>query len=160
MDVRLAQLNGFMDIAIIGGDLAADNSLANSVIISLFSDGRAPSADDLPTVEKSLRGVWFDTPADRFGSLLWLIQREKTTQQTCSKAEDYARRGLAWMVAEGITASVAVKAEIVDRSTIKLQVSLSRGTNRKYDQLWQGQAALYSESFLLDTDTGQYSPAQ
>ena len=46
------------DIKVENGDIVPDNGLATSVLISLFTDARAPSPDALPPGESSLRGWW------------------------------------------------------------------------------------------------------
>ena len=48
------------DININNGDLSADNGLATAVMISLFTDARAPDLTLLPAGENDVRGWWGD----------------------------------------------------------------------------------------------------
>lgn len=100
------------DLALAGSDLASDDSLRTAVLISLFSDRRA-EAGELPPGETARRGWWGDslTDGDRIGSRLWLLGREKRTQDVVRRAEEYAREAVTWLVDDGAAERVAVAAE-------------------------------------------------
>ena len=109
--------DGLFDLVLQGGDLAGDDSLGTAVLISLFTDARA-DADVLPEGVTDPRGWWADAllaeNARSFsgvGSLLWLLAREKQTQEVMARAEDYARQALQWLVDDGLASAVSVFAE-------------------------------------------------
>ena len=90
------------DLAIERGDLAVDRTLATPMLVALFSDRRARPDDALPSgVTEFLvpsaanpRRGWVGDALDgqgrRLGSLLWLLSREKQTEQTRLRAAAYA----------------------------------------------------------------------
>jgi phage gp46-like protein len=76
------------------------NWLQNAVLISLFTDARC-EADELPQGETDQRGYWgdLDLPeGESLGSKLWLLRREKITQNTLNRARDYATDALQWLI--------------------------------------------------------------
>lgn len=105
------------------GALATDDGLRTAVILSLFLDGRA-RADDGAEDRRGWVGDAF-APEDRVGSRLWLLAREKQTEETRRRAEDYAAEALAWMVEAGLATSVTVRAQWVDRGLLGLAVSIA-----------------------------------
>jgi phage gp46-like protein len=103
------------DWALAGPDLLLEEGLRSAVAISLFSDALARPDDAIPDGTGDRRGWWGDLPRDGqapdpIGSLLWLLAREKRTEQTRRRAEDYARAALAWMLADGLAVAVDVSA--------------------------------------------------
>ena len=65
--------------------LVEDDTLATSIIISLFTDARARPSDILPNGDTDRRG-WVgdalsETEGDRIGSRLWLLRRAKETKK-------------------------------------------------------------------------------
>ena len=131
-----------------GFDLDRDDGLVTSVLISLFSDARAPSTDVLPPGETSVRGYWPDDEEDRFGSLLWLLGREKVTQETAERAREYAQQALNWLVEDDIAESVTVVATIPATYTILLDIEIKRGTATESKNLWDNLGDV-SESIQL-----------
>lgn len=102
--------------------------LPRAVIISLFTWGRARPADQLPGADRC--GWWGDSfapvPGDRIGSRLWLLARSTITQQTLTRAKEYAQEALAWLVADGIASQVIVEAERAGLSQISLRCQILR----------------------------------
>jgi phage gp46-like protein len=100
------------DWAILAPDLARDTDLETAVVISLFTDRRADADDVIPDGSDDRRGWWGDAFADRpIGSKLWLLERAKKTEQTRLRAQDYVDEALAWLVEEGVAASVVSDAQ-------------------------------------------------
>jgi phage gp46-like protein len=129
MDLALTGENLPYDLTMENGDFVADYSLKNAVVISLFCDQRVNS-DELPEGETSRRG-WFgdmlaDSEGDAIGSRLWLLAREKVTDETATRARGYAEESLAWMIEDGIADTVKVEAE-TDGSALLLSVEISKG---------------------------------
>lgn len=126
------------DISIFDGDLVIDDGLKTSVIISLFCDAKAENTDILPSGETSRRGYWADSEGNRIGSKLWLLHREKLLPTVAVRARQYAEESLAWMLEDGIAASIIAETEIQKPDMLKLGITISRGSNKDYDYLWQG----------------------
>jgi len=131
--VLVMQTPGGFDIAMEGGDLVGDDSLATAVLVSLFTDVRA-GTDELPPEFSDRRGFWGDAllarsgDASGVGSKLWLLFREKQTASVVAAAEDYARRSLRWLITDGIAEAVDVRAESNVRGRMDLQISIKRKT--------------------------------
>jgi phage gp46-like protein len=138
MDIRLAPAVDHVDIALVSGDLERDEGLSTSVLVSLFSDARAPLDPAVPILEQQPRGWWGEDEGDRFGSLLWTLARSKQTQETLSRAREYAISALKWMIEDQVAAAVDVQAEWVSRGVLGLRITISRGTSRRWAQLWRG----------------------
>ena len=98
------------------------------MLLSLFTDRRSEDEDG---ERPDRRGWWADGLAedgDRFGSRLWLLAREKETAAVLSRAEEYAREALAWLVEDLVAERVEVAASIPRRETLALVVTIYRPT--------------------------------
>lgn len=127
-DIALQWGDSEADIVLDGADLLLEDGLETAVIISLFCDARADASDVLPDLESGRRGWWGDLFADaendHTGSKLWLLWREKRTQETLERARQYASEALAWMIEDGIAASIDIAA-----SFLSLAELTGSGTN-------------------------------
>lgn len=80
--------------------------LTRAVVISLFTWRRAEPGDnaDVPM------GWWGDSfPAvqnDRYGSRLWLLQRNKLTNQLVQTVRVYIRESLQWLIDDGVVSRI------------------------------------------------------
>lgn len=143
-DLRLHLTAQGADLAIENGDLALDHGIQTAVLISLFSDARAEE-DQRPSPADSPRGYWGDTAEDRYGSLLWLLRRAKVTQETLTRAEEYARLALSWLIGDGVVERVDVVASLVRADWIRIQVTLTRGQARRFPEIFiRSNAGYYS----------------
>lgn len=132
------------DLALEQFALAADDGLETAVILSLFTDARASNDDPLPFGESDRRGWWADAfpsvDRDRIGSRLWLLRREKQTQDTLNRAREYAEEALAWLIADGVARSVEVESFIVRNGVLGLSVVIQRPdasiARFRYETLW------------------------
>lgn len=134
------------DNVVFAGDLVAgehglvdDASLRTAVLISLFSDRRAKSDDRLPDDGGDRRG-WLgdamaDVAGDRLGSRLWLLDREKQTEETRRRAIEYAGEALQWLIDDGLASTIDIEAEWVATGMLGLRVgiSLTTGAIERYD---------------------------
>jgi phage gp46-like protein len=105
-------------------DLAHDHDLETSVIISLFTDRLADPDDVLPDFSGDRRGWWGDTgpaPEDFIGSKLWLLTREKATNQTRLRAEEYCREALQWMLDDDAADQIDVAAAWAEQGGVLVQ---------------------------------------
>ena len=95
------------------GGLTARAGIATAVILSLFTDARAP--DGWRPEERDRRGWWGDGLAgagtEPFGSWLWTVVEQGVVNEAAARAaEREAARALAWMVRDGVAARVDVVA--------------------------------------------------
>lgn len=129
------------DISLENGDLKADNGLATSVMISLFTDARASDESLLPIGETDKRGWWGDlNPAIKTGSLLWLINREKVLPEVAERAREYCENALRWLIDEDIAQDVRVETTLVRPFALQIKIFIERGTARRYAYLWDAVA--------------------
>ncbi len=143
----VAQLSG--DWRLDAGGLLEEEGLASAVILSLFTDRLAEPSDRIPDGTTDRRGVWSDLfrrdQADRQGSRLWLLHREKLTEAVRLRARDYAREALDWMLEDGVADAVAIEAVIVPPDRLDLRVVVSKDGRTLFDNrfglLWQALAA-------------------
>lgn len=103
------------DLTITDGDLTPERTLRTAILLSLFTDARAPDSLELP--DRDRRGWWADAYAeidgDRFGSLLWTLAREKSLAVVASKAKTFTEQALAWMVSDDIAEKVEATVELL-----------------------------------------------
>ena len=125
---------GTGDIRVAGADLATDGSLQTAVLISLFTDRRAP-VGELPYGVRDRRGWWADALADgdETGSLLWTLTPGKETAGILVRAESHASEALAWLVDDGHAETVSVSAawEPPGAMTIGVDIRLSDGSSEE-----------------------------
>ncbi|WP_035597785.1 phage GP46 family protein [Halomonas salina] len=146
MDVTLDWLDGVLDVALADdGDLATDDGLRTAVALSLLCDRRAEPDDVLPDGSTDRRGWWADAIADqdgdKWGSRLWLLNREKTLPEVRRAAEAYAREALAWLLEDGVATEVEAISETLDRDVLWLRVIIQRGDGTRladrYQYVWR-----------------------
>jgi len=107
------------------GVLADDNDLATAVMLSLFSDRTALPDDVIPDAGP-IRGWWADTYRTyALGSRLWLLWREKQTETTRRRAEEYAREAMQWFIAAEIARTVDVRATWTGRGRLEIEVAMT-----------------------------------
>jgi len=117
------------------------NPLPRAVIISLFSWRRANADDNAPEP----MGWWGDSyptvTADRIGSRLWLLGREKITNNMLNRARDYALEALQWLKDDGVAARVDVDSvrSGVDEAQLNIVIYQRDGTtwNMTFDEYWR-----------------------
>ena len=143
---------GTADLALSGGDLVTYDGLRTAVIISLFTDARARDDDPLPQDGADRREWWGDCanddPNDRIGSRLWLLAWEKAVDATAIRARDICREALAWLVTDGIAASVDIVCSLARvtaaRATAALRIAITivrpSGARLAIDFLWDAEA--------------------
>lgn len=121
------------DVSFEGGSIKKADPLQTIIYTSLFCDAYADTSD-LPAASDDRRGHWADAflPDDEsHGSLLWLLEREKTTANVVKRARDYAQRAVNWIATDVLVRAITVVAERYDNQTIALGVSVTRNTGEK-----------------------------
>lgn len=131
MSTLIDQLSQSTNIIISG--TGADNSLAELVFISLFTDARAADYDELPDASNDKRGWPGDTYASSpWGGKLWLLKRQKLTSDIKNLSIKYAENALAWMLVDegngAMAKSVVVTASIPRLNTLALSVVVTKPT--------------------------------
>lgn len=129
----------------------ADDSIAELVLISLFTDQRASASDELPDDSHDLRGwpadSYYDSP---WGSKLWLLKREKLTTDIRNLAVKYAESALSWLTDDGdngiVAKSVTVTGSIPQFQTLALAISVVKPDDSvmslTVSQRWENQRAV------------------
>lgn len=137
-DIRLAfdPASISCDLVFEDGDLARDQTAVTGVLVSLGSDRRALPDDplpgdgrvpaDAPPDRRGWCGDALDTLGRLCGSRLWLLHREKQTDEVRRRAEDYCREALGWVDGEERLAPAAVEASWVAREQLRLRVTVAR----------------------------------
>ena len=122
-------------------DFISDD-LARAVVNSLFSWRRAADSDGVSSGRRE--GWWADSYAeggDMFGSRLWLLQREKLTNETLLKAKEYAEEALRWLIDDAVAGAVDVSVERagverMDLSVIVRKPDLST-LDLRFQHVWE-----------------------
>ena len=125
-----------MQLFLNGAQVSADmtDSLSRAVVISLFTWQRASQSDEVDNDQRM--GWWGDTFAenkgDKIGSKLWLLLRQKITEETLNRAQEYAYESLKWLIDDGICSDITVDVERDedDPNRINLSVLLTTPTNQ------------------------------
>lgn len=141
------------DLIFESNDLAQDDTLANSVFVSLFTDARASLEDELPDPNSTDRRGWWGDKILGFspGSKLWLLDRSKVLDETLNQAIEYSEESLQWMVDDGIAEEVDVDANWEETSpgtwAMDLTVTITKDSttifSETYQLLWDNTAAIY-----------------
>lgn len=126
-------------------DLVTGRDLETAATISLFTDRLAAPDDPLPDPnDGDRRGWWADTDAEAgpIGSRIWLLSREKQTEEVRRRAEDYCREALQWLLDDDAADKVEVAANWtgVAPGRLDVEVIISRDRNvllqRNYSWAW------------------------
>lgn len=131
---------GEADLAYSGGSLVDDGfDLETAVLVSLLCDAPAPDGYVLPEGTPR-RGWWADAydqeDAAPLGSLLWLCEDQPCTEATASKARDYAKEALSWLVRDGHVRDAYGLTEVGDEAILLTPVVVKKdGAEVKFPRL-------------------------
>lgn len=130
------------------GGLDASAQLASAVVISLFTDRRAPEGWRPDVTDR--RGWWGDAVAaegeapEEIGSHLWLLKNEVATEAVAARAQLYATEALAWMLRDRVAASVTVEVGLIEnpRRGIWLDIRIAGrdgalAYSQRFERLWR-----------------------
>lgn len=119
------------------------DELVQATLISLFSWRKSNDDDgvDIP----NRQGWWGDTFAsetnDRIGSRLWLLRREKLTDDVVARAREYAKESLQWMIDDALASAINVS---TDRENNRLNMSVeivrpgdAQSIQARFQNLWE-----------------------
>lgn len=132
---------GAIDLEAGPSGLLKDSTLSTAVIVSLLTDRRAEPDDRLPvetprtgSIGPDRRGwcgdALSDIAGDRIGSRLWLLVREKQTEETRRRAEAYIHEALQWLVTDKVVSTIDVAAEwsSIGRLDARIEMTLIDGS--------------------------------
>jgi phage gp46-like protein len=133
------------DVIVQEGDLATDEGLRSAIVVSLFTDRRARDDDQLPAEATDRRGWWGDLLAneqgDQVGSRLWLLSREKQIPEVLTRADEYVREALAWLLEDRVASKVDVTVTAPVRGRLDIAISLTRPSGEivdyRFDYVWE-----------------------
>jgi phage gp46-like protein len=136
------------DLALASGALVSDDGMRTAIVLSLFTDARAPDDAALPEAGSDRRGWWGndfvklsqDPKRSELGSLLWLLRRSKMTQSNIALAKSYVTAALQWLVSDRVASSLSiiVEAQGPDRLAIAVELTRPNGPARqRYDFTWE-----------------------
>jgi phage gp46-like protein len=117
-------------------DLVNDDGLETAVVLSLFTDGLAHDDDVLPSNDNNDRRGWWAGP---MGSRLWLLSREKETEDVRLRAEFYTREALQWMIDDDVSDQIDVAAAWVERGRLDIEVAI-----------WRAARLIFSKPFAIE----------
>jgi len=122
-------LNSELDITTNGTvDVSTESGLRTAVLLSLFTDRRAANDDEIPDGGTDRRGHWADAFTDKnqtaASSRLWLLQREKQTEQTRQRAIDYSNEALQWLIDADVIRSVNTEANWIRPGVLLIRTQL------------------------------------
>lgn len=145
-DIRLVwdEANGRGDWVLGAGDLQTGSDLETAVLLSLFTDRVLPVGQVPPDGTDDPRGWWADTyEPSPIGSRLWTLKRAVKSASTLSRARDYAREALAWLIDDGVVRRVDVFAEWQNVTRLALQITLTGpdGAISRFRYAWAWGAA-------------------
>jgi len=135
------------DLGLFQNDFTGEDGFRTAVTISLFTDMRV-TKDEIDSGQ-SQRGWWGDVisdiTADQIGSKLWLLDRQKQTEDTRIQAEEYASTALQWMIDGEIAESVSVTASYPTRGILFIEVFIQKPNGEKlnyaFDNAWKAEGA-------------------
>lgn len=119
---------------------ANTDPLTRAVVISLFTWRRAQPDDNT----EKFYGWWGDTwptvQNDRIGSRLWLLTREKLTNNTAIRARTYITQALQWMIDDGVAARIETDVSRNSLNTLSAAVTIFQADGNRhnitFDDVW------------------------
>jgi phage gp46-like protein len=102
-------------------DLVNDEGLETAVVLSLFTDALANEDDVLPSLTEDDRRGWWAQP---WGSKLWLLSREKWTDDVRLRAEFYCLEALEWMKTDGVADRIECEARLMEVGTVVVAIAI------------------------------------
>ncbi|HZR34506.1 MAG TPA: phage GP46 family protein [Nevskia sp.] len=137
---------GRYDAALNRGDLVPDNTLRAAVLVCLFTD-REATPEQLAAYgmdPSDTRGWWGDAlnddPNDRWGSHLWLLERQMVTPALVPSAKTFAEDALAILVKIGAASAVVASPFIDDEENLILPIAITKPDgsveNYRFANLW------------------------
>jgi len=113
------------------GDFAKTKGFNTALKMSLLTDARA-EASQVPDPTRR-RGWWGNFLLGfgnyQLGSLLWLLNQARATQNTLNDAVDFSRNALQWLIEDGHLDKINVSAEYTSLTELMEHIDLIRSNN-------------------------------
>ena len=136
-----ANSDGLYDFVIEGNEFASAGGFETAIPVSLFTDARAPAA--LVSEPQYWRG-WIGnllTAATmrQLGSILWVLDQSRITQERLNVARLAAQDAFQWMVDDGV--ALGVKIDVQRNSVIGIivfiEITDTSNVVSRYQTLWR-----------------------
>ena len=134
------------DWKLAGHVLDTDRELVTAVAVALFTHRTADADDEIPDTTSDRRGWWGDADAQEMhggwpiGSRLWLISREKQTEETRQRAEEYIHEALVPFVDLGAVNAYDLNVDWFAHERLGAEITLYRGPQHsievRFESLW------------------------
>ena len=136
-----ANSDGLYDFVIEGNLFASAGGFETAIPVSLFTDARAPAA--LVTDPQYRRG-WIGNlmtaqTMRQLGSILWILDQTRITQETLNTARLAAQEAFQWMLDDGVALSVLVDVVRTARLGMQIIIQITDTSNvvSRYQTLWR-----------------------
>ena len=133
--------NGLFDLQISGGDFSTVDGFETAILVSLFTDGRAPAS---AVADAGSRRGWVGdilTAASGrgVGSRLCLYDQSRLTRDIKNQVANAAERSLRWLVQDGAARSVSasVEEDTLRGVSIRVDIVTNSGDVQSYAALWR-----------------------
>lgn len=133
--------DGLYDFVVDGNVFASAGGFETAIPVSLFTDARAPAA--LVAEPQNRRG-WIGnlmTAATmrQLGSILWVLDQARITQDTLNTARLAAQDAFQWMLDDGIALGVLVDVTRTPRGALQIAIQITDTSNvvSRYQTLWR-----------------------
>lgn len=131
-----------------GKNLDTDSGLETAVTLSLFTNARAKESDTVdPKQDKQgwWGSIYLDQPGE-YGSRLWLVTRDKLTNDALIRCTAYAKEALQWLLDSKIAAKIeAVCTRMAGKTGVGLltiKIQRSGKTSPQFQRVWEVQFGL------------------
>ncbi len=136
-----ANSDGLYDFVIDGNEFASAGGFETAIPVSLFTDARAPAA--LVAEPQNRRG-WIGnlmTAATlrQLGSILWVLDQTRITQETLNVARLAAQDAFQWMIDDGVALGVLIDLTRSSQTGIIITIQVTDTSNvvSRYQTLWR-----------------------
>lgn len=136
-----ANRDGLYDLVVDGNLFASAGGFETAIPVSLFTDARAPSA--LVAEPQNRRG-WIGNlmtaqTMRQLGSILWVLDQTRLTQETLNIARLAAQDAFQWMIDDGVALAVLVDVVRASQSGIIIHIQITDTSNvvSRYQTLWR-----------------------
>jgi len=136
-----ANSDGLYDFVIEGNEFASAGGFETAIPVSLFTDARAPAA---LVSEPQYRRGWIGnllTAATmrQLGSILWVLDQSRITQERLNIARLAAQDAFQWMVDDGVALGVKidVRRNSVTGIIVFIEITDTSNVVSPYQTLWR-----------------------
>lgn len=133
--------DGLFDLNVVGGAFETVNGFETAVIVSLFTDARAPSSVvETPSRRRGWVGnILTAGEGLELGSRLWTFEQARLTAGTLNDIAVAAQESLEWIVTRNQAKSVSATAVRTGLRDVTINVSIVtiRGKEKRYAVLWR-----------------------